>query len=389
MNIAVIIVFFVCAFLFHPFIDSHLVRKAPASYSDGVYMMNGNDRPSPRRLSHLFMRGADGLASKINRTALFAFFGQVVTNEIVMASESGCPIEVFRIDVEQCDEVYDPECQGDKYIPFHRAAYDRETGQSPNQPREQINQVTPWIDGSFVYSTSETWLNTMRSFVNGTLLTEKGGTMPVRNTMRVPLFNNPIPSQMRMNNAQELFLLGDPRTNQNPAMLTFAIVMMRWHNVIAHRIKNQHPSWSDEDIFQRARRIVVASLQNVFVYEYLPSLLEVELPPYKGYNPDMHPGISHMFQSAAFRFGHSLIPPGIYMRDAQCNYHVTTAGYPALRLCSTWWNANDVLSEVKVEDILMGMSSQIGEREDALLCSDVRDKLFGPMEFSRRDLGMF
>lgn len=33
------------------------------------------------------------------------------------------------------------------------------------------------------------------------------------------------------------------------------------------------------------------------------------------------------------------------------------------------------------------MSSQICEREDALLCSDVRDKLFGPMEFSRRDLG--
>lgn len=35
----------------------------------------------------------------------------------------------------------------------------------------------------------------------------------------------------------------------------------------------------------------------------------------------------------------------------------------------------------------MGMSSQIAEREDPLLCSDVRDKLFGPMEFSRRDLG--
>lgn len=47
----------------------------------------------------------------------------------------------------------------------------------------------------------------------------------------------------------------------------------------------------------------------------------------------------------------------------------------------------DVLSEVKVEDIIMGISSQICEREDALLCTDVRDKLFGPMEFSRRDLG--
>lgn len=46
-----------------------------------------------------------------------------------------------------------------------------------------------------------------------------------------------------------------------------------------------------------------------------------------------------------------------------------------------------MLTEVKVEDILMGMCSQICEREDAVLCSDVRDKLFGPMEFSRRDLG--
>lgn len=168
-------------------------------------MMNGNDRPSPRKLSQLFMRGAEGLPSAMNRTALFAFFGQVITNEIVMASESGCPIEVFKIDIEECDETYDPECKGDKYIPFHRALYDRDTGHSPNQPREQINQVTSWIDGSFIYSTSETWLNAMRTFVNGTLLTEKGGTMPVRNTMRVPLFNHPIPHQMRMNDAEQLF----------------------------------------------------------------------------------------------------------------------------------------------------------------------------------------
>ena len=38
------------------------------------------------------------------------------------------------------------------------------------------------------------------------------------------------------------------------------------------------------------------------------------------------------------------------------------------------------------ENILRGLSSQIAEREDANLCSDVRNKLFGPMEFSRRDL---
>ena len=46
----------------------------------------------------------------------------------------------------------------------------------------------------------------------------------------------------------------------------------------------------------------------------------------------------------------------------------------------------DTLDPESLEEILMGLSSQIGEREDNVLCSDVRNMLFGPMEFSRRDL---
>lgn len=57
-------------------VDSKLIRKVPAAYSDGVYAMAGQDRPSPRKLSDLFMQGDDGLPSVKNRTALFAFFGE-------------------------------------------------------------------------------------------------------------------------------------------------------------------------------------------------------------------------------------------------------------------------------------------------------------------------
>ena len=32
------------------------------------------------------------------------------------------------------------------------------------------------------------------------------------------------------------------------------------------------------------------------------------------------------------------------------------------------------------------MASQISEKEDATLCADIRNKLFGPLDFSRRDL---
>lgn len=62
----------------------------------------------------------------------------MVTSEILMASESGCPIEMHKIDIEKCDEMYDAECTGQKYMPFHRAWYDHKTGQSPNSPREQV-----------------------------------------------------------------------------------------------------------------------------------------------------------------------------------------------------------------------------------------------------------
>jgi NAD(P)H oxidase len=56
-------------------------------------------------------------------------------------------------------------------------------------------------------------------------------------------------------------VLGDARSNQNPALLAFGILFFRWHNVLARRIHSEYPHWLDEDVFQRARRLVIASLQ--------------------------------------------------------------------------------------------------------------------------------
>ncbi|KFM82372.1 Dual oxidase, partial [Stegodyphus mimosarum] len=265
--------------------------------------MAGMDRPSARALSQALMKGSDGLSSVRNLTVLFTFFGQVAASEILMASESGCPIEVHKIEVFECDDAYDKECKGSKMMPFHRALYDSKTGQSPNSPREQLNQMTSWIDGSFVYSTSEAWVNSMRTFENGTFRTAPGGKFPPKNHDRVPLINYPPAKYLGMLNPERMYLLGDPRINQNPALLSLGVLFYRWHNVMAERVQAQHPDWSDEDIFQRARRWVIASLQNIILYEYLPILLMEEITPYQGYQPDLHPGVCHVFQSAAFRFG--------------------------------------------------------------------------------------
>ena len=76
----------------------------------------------------------------------------------------------------------------------------------------------------------------------------------------------------------------------------------------------------------------------------------------------------------------------MYRRDGQCNFQRAPDGSPALRLCSSWWDAQGTVTGGALEDLLRGMSSQISEKEDATLCSDIRNKLFGPMDFSRRDL---
>ena len=55
-----------------------------------------------------------------------------------------------------------------------------------------------------------------------------------------------------------------------------------------------------------SRRRVIASLQSIIMYEYLPSFLGEEVAAYPGYRPDTHPGISHVFQSAAFRSAMSI-----------------------------------------------------------------------------------
>ncbi|CAB4055922.1 DUOX [Lepeophtheirus salmonis] len=352
-------------------VDSPLIRKTPPYYDDGVYMMPETNVPSPRSLSEAFMKYSADIepqarGSVMNRTALLAFFGQVVSSEILMASQ----------------------CKGRRFMPFYRASYDTSTGQSPNRPREQLNKMTSWIDGSFIYSSQEAWVSVMRSFVNGSFKTmNTSSNYPPYNLERVPLFNQPSPHILRSLSPERMFVLGDPRTNQNPAFLAFGILFYRMHNVLANRILEKHPKWSDEDIFQAARRWNIEHHRlRIFTGIHGDSL-----PEYSGYKVYLHPGISNVFQSAAFRYGHTLIPPGIYRRGDKCHFKPDKNGGAALRLCSTWWNAQGIMestgdASTAVEDILRGLSSQISEKEDNILCSDVRNKLFGPMEFSRRDL---
>ena len=69
---------------------------------------------------------------------VISYSGQLVSLELIDTDDSTCPVELLAIPVPTCDAGFDPECTGDKYLPYERIAYDKRTGQSPNSPRKQV-----------------------------------------------------------------------------------------------------------------------------------------------------------------------------------------------------------------------------------------------------------
>ncbi|CAG2174102.1 unnamed protein product, partial [Oppiella nova] len=103
--------------------------------------------------------------------------------------------------------------------------------------------------------------------------------------------------------------------------------------------------------------------------------------------------ISNIFQSAAFRFGHTLVTAGGIKRNADCSSVVrldVRDGHQfneqIIRTCNSFWKPVDHLLNGGFEELVMGLSSQPAEREDNVVVEDLRGNVFGPLEFTRRDL---
>ena len=49
--------------------------------------------------------------------------------------------------------------------------------------------------------------------------------------------------------------------------------VLREHNRIVGKIKEQYPTIGEEELFQHGRRLVIAEMQNIVYGEYLPLIL--------------------------------------------------------------------------------------------------------------------
>jgi len=237
---------------------------------------------------------------------------------------------------------------------------------TPN-PRQQRTQISAYLDGSVIYGSDTTRATALRSFQGGALKTSAGNLPPLNaaglaNANDAHLFPD-----------SELFLAGDVRANENVELTAIHALFVREHNQIASAIAAANPSLNDEQIFQLARRIVVAELQVITYNEFLPALLGPNtLRPYFGYNPDVNPGIATEFSTAAFRIGHTLVNDDVEFLDNDANEI-----QDALSLAQAFFNPA-ALKATGPDPILKYLATDNAREVDTQIVSDLRNFLFGP-----------
>ncbi|XP_032337176.1 dual oxidase 1 isoform X2 [Camelus ferus] len=370
---------------------SRLQRLVPASYADGVYQpLGGPHLPNPRDLSNTAMRGPAGRASLRNRTVLGVFFGYHVLSDLVSVEKPGCPAEFLNIHIPPGDPVFDPDQRGDVVLPFQRSRWDPETGQSPSNPRDLTNEVTGWLDGSAIYGSSHSWSDELRSFSGGRLASGPDPAFP-RDAQDPRLMWTPPDPATGQRGPRGLYAFGAERGNREPFLQALGLLWFRYHNVWAQELARQHPLWGDEELFQHARKRVIATYQNIAMYEWLPSFLQQTPPAYTGYRRFLDPSISPEFLAASEQFFSTMVPPGVYMRNASCHFqgviNRNSSVSRALRVCNSYWSREhpNLRRAEDVDALLLGMASQIAEQEDHVVVEDVRDFWPGPLKFSRTD----
>ncbi|XP_048472995.1 dual oxidase 1-like [Rhincodon typus] len=313
-----------------------------------------------------------------------------VIDEILETTGSGCPAEFLNIQIPCGDPTFDPNCTRNVHLPFQRGRWTTSSGQSPNNPRLQVNHVTTWIDGSSIYGSSHSWSDALRTFSDGLLDSSLDGLLPRPSTGLIRLWKmaDPVTKQTGL---QGLYDFGNARANESPFLQAESIIWLRYHNYWARKFKAEKPNSSDEELFQRARKRVIAIFQNIVFYEWLPAFIGQNGSTYEGYKKQVDPGISPEFQSAAIRIINSLVPPGVYMRSKDCQFRKFSSNIgedPALRVCNNFWNRENrhFKEPQKFDELILGMASQIAEREDNIVVSDLRDFMYGPLRFTRSDL---
>nr|MDJ0972975.1 peroxidase family protein [Planctomycetota bacterium] len=351
------------------------LRRAVASaYADGLSQPSGAARPNPRAISNAVSAQTSAPANSVGASDMFWLWGQFLDHDIDL-TEGATPPEPFHVQVPTGDLHFDPLNFGNVILPFMRSIYDVATG--TNNPRQQTNAITAWIDGSAVYGSDAVRQNALRTNDGTGRMRTSAGDLPPFNTGGLPNADNG-------GDPTALFLCGDVRANEQVGLTSLHTVFLREHNRLADELRLMNPHLTGEEIYQAARRYVGALMQSITFNEFLPVLLgPTAIAPYGGYQPAVQPDIDNVFSTACYRFGHSLVSSTVHRLDAQL---LPIAEGP-LALRDAFFSPNRILDEGGIDPILRGFAVTGAQELDTMIVDDLRNFLFGPPGAGGLDLG--
>uniref|UniRef100_A0A0K2TLR4 Peroxidasinlike [Acyrthosiphon pisum] n=1 Tax=Lepeophtheirus salmonis TaxID=72036 RepID=A0A0K2TLR4_LEPSM len=376
-----------------------LRRILPSVYNDHISepkikSINGSYLPNARVVSNAFHQGNRITSRKHNYTLMLMQWGQFLDHDIsftpnVRALRSG---EAFNCN--SCDSTLfvHPACfpimipKNDPYFPAQ--AHDQKrrcltfTRSMPGQKnigkRQQLNQNSGLLDASHVYGSSICSSNALRKF--------KYGHLKVTNHPYQSYFKPLMPMKQNIFECESHFGMcfhsGDDRSNEQPGLTSLHTLFVREHNYICDQLRIYNPKWSDDTLFQEARRILRAINQQITYNEFIPRILNHQMRSKFGlilqkrntyfpdYNSSCSADVFNEFSTAAFRFGHTLIAPMINMINQiqRIPKHVRLRHH---------FNNPDIMQSPKFIDYLVnGLSNQKIEEYDSFIESDLRNRLF-------------
>jgi len=325
-----------------------LARLVAPAYCDGESTprcdREGNELPNARQLSNVFHSDTnDSVTDPSNMSHMHMLWGQFLTHDIVLTPgtkvegvDCACGstnAECHNIAIPEGDPHMTKEC-----IPMKRS---HRTFAEWNGKiyQEQVSVISAFVDGTVVYGTDKELTHTLRhQDRNGLVVsfnddgvqllprTNESSLSPPAAKMSEPMMMADSvrekfkPKEELNEQGKPGFVAGDARINEHPALQGLHTVFHLLHNWAVTELEAQNPSWKGmtDMLFQEARMVVIASIQNISYGSYLTGLLGADYAAKHGLTPAgkvssfdeskaMDPTIVNEFSSAALRFGHSQI----------------------------------------------------------------------------------
>ncbi len=338
-----------------------LQRLTEASYANGTDTPTGATHPSARAISNACAAQETIIPNTVRASDYLWQWGQFVDHDIDL-THAADPAVNFDISVPAADPQFDPTNTGSQVIALDRSEYEVDNA----GVRQQVNNISAFIDASNVYGSDDERANALRTLDGtGRLKTSPGELLPFNTA---GLENAPTAF------APNFFLAGDIRANDQAALASVHTLFVREHNYWAQQLAVADNELTGEDLYQMAKVIVTGEIQAITYNEFLPLLLrDNALPPYRGYNRQVNPGIANCFSTAAFRLGHSMLSTTLLRVDRQGN----ESAHGHLSLANSFFDPSILTDQAEIDEILRGMSQQVCQNIDNFVIDHVRNFLFG------------